>query len=125
MTTCPSCGSPLFGRPRFCDQCGVPLAGEGSPTVPAPPQREGITIGRADDNVIVVPWNAPGVSRYHARVVIVGERMYIEDAGTRNGTWLNGHRVQGSTPFSLADEVRLGQRYLLNKAEILAAKLER
>ncbi len=123
MSVCPHCGSGLFGSPRFCDQCGAPLGEAGPPTVHAPLQRDAVTIGRADDNVIVVPGDAPGVSRYHAQVVFVGEHMYIQDSGTPNGTWLNGRRIQGATPFTLGDEIRLGHRYLLNKAQILAAKL--
>jgi len=124
MSFCPQCGSQLEGQPRFCDQCGAPLVVRAGPDSGARAEAGVVTIGRASDNTIVVPWNAPGVSRYHARVTFVGDGMSIEDAGTPNGTWLNGHRVHGPTTFTLADEVRLGHRYLLNKAQLLAVKLE-
>ena len=124
MAFCSQCGSRLDGSPRFCDQCGVPLTPSEAPTDRGSLQQDQVTIGRAGDNVICVPWEAPGVSRYHARVAFVGERMFIEDLGTPNGTWINGVRVLGPTSFTLADEIRLGNRYLLNKAQILAARLD-
>ena len=36
------------------------------------------------------------VSRRHALIVVEGEAVFVLDEGSRNGTWLNGHRVSRS-----------------------------
>lgn len=51
----------------------------------------GLTVGRADDNDIVI--NADGVSRYHARLLYEGGSLWLQDAGSRNGVFVNGNRV--------------------------------
>lgn len=43
-----------------------------------------IRIGRADDNEVVLDF--PMVSNHHARITIKGERAWIEDLGSTNGT---------------------------------------
>ncbi|MEV0061833.1 FHA domain-containing protein [Nocardia sp. NPDC050718] len=52
----------------------------------------GLSIGRTSDNQIVV--NDPLASRKHARLVSSGEGLVIEDLGSANGTFVNGHRQQ-------------------------------
>ena len=55
-----------------------------------PPQ--GLNIGRTSDNEIVV--NDPLASRRHARLVKAPEGLVVEDAGSANGTFVNGRREQ-------------------------------
>ncbi|MGW5310873.1 FHA domain-containing protein [Nocardia thailandica] len=52
----------------------------------------GLSIGRTTDNQIVV--NDPLASRKHARLVAASEGLVIEDLGSANGTFVNGHRQQ-------------------------------
>ncbi|MFF7941927.1 FHA domain-containing protein [Nocardia gamkensis] len=52
----------------------------------------GLGIGRTTDNQIVV--NDPLASRKHARLVASAEGLTIEDLGSANGTFVNGHRQQ-------------------------------
>ncbi|MGO4615571.1 FHA domain-containing protein [Nocardia sp. 2YAB30] len=52
----------------------------------------GLAIGRTTDNQIVV--NDPLASRKHARLVASAEGLTIEDLGSANGTFVNGHRRQ-------------------------------
>ncbi|MGW4631694.1 FHA domain-containing protein [Nocardia sp. NPDC004415] len=52
----------------------------------------GLSIGRTSDNQIVV--NDPLASRRHARLVSSAEGLTIEDLGSANGTFVNGHRQQ-------------------------------
>jgi ABC transport system ATP-binding/permease protein len=49
-------------------------------------------IGRAPDNDIVIPDVL--VSRYHAVLVPMAEGVRIQDAGSNNGTFVNGRRVK-------------------------------
>jgi len=69
--------------------------------------REGVNIlGRAADGVI--GFNAPTVSRHHARLTIRGARAVIEDLRSKNGTWVGLAPVSAPTPVRPGDEVRLG-----------------
>ncbi|MFC4124791.1 FHA domain-containing protein [Nocardia rhizosphaerae] len=52
----------------------------------------GLSIGRTSDNQIVV--NDPLASRKHARLISSSEGLVIEDLGSANGTFVNGHRQQ-------------------------------
>jgi len=52
---------------------------------------DGLTLGRSDENDVVL---ADGrVSRRHARIVAVEDGYAIEDAGSSNGTFLDGRAV--------------------------------
>jgi hypothetical protein len=50
------------------------------------------TVGAERDNLLVL--GVPGISRHHARIWREADgRFWIEDLGSRNGTWVNGIRV--------------------------------
>jgi pSer/pThr/pTyr-binding forkhead associated (FHA) protein len=49
-------------------------------------------VGATPDNDIVV--RVEGVSRTHARIVGEQDGYWVEDANSRNGTWVNGERVK-------------------------------
>ncbi len=63
-------------------------------------------VGRGIDAAVWI--DAPGVSRHHARIVVRHGEATLEDLGSKNGTYVKGHRV--TTPRRLAngDQVRLG-----------------
>ncbi|MEV0252193.1 FHA domain-containing protein [Nocardia sp. NPDC050712] len=65
----------------------------------------GLGIGRTTDNQIVV--NDPLASRKHARLVARKGELVIEDLGSANGTFVNGHRQQ-STVLRELDVVTIG-----------------
>jgi len=48
------------------------------------------------------------VSRHHARIVNTGKSVTIEDAGSRNGVFVNGVRVDKPTPLLDGDTVLIG-----------------
>jgi len=48
------------------------------------------------------------VSSRHAEVRDVGGRVTIKDVGSRNGTYVNGHRITGETELKEGDEIELG-----------------
>lgn len=64
-----------------------------------------VSIGRVEDNDIVL--GHLSTSRRHARIETTGEEVTILDLESRNGTWVNGRRVQRA-PLHTGDEVRLG-----------------
>ncbi|MGD1153532.1 MAG: FHA domain-containing protein [Syntrophales bacterium] len=56
-----------------------------------PLDQDVITIGRKADNDIVIDNQA--VSGYHARIKKEGNSLFIEDANSLNGTYVNGQKV--------------------------------
>jgi DNA-binding winged helix-turn-helix (wHTH) protein len=68
-------------------------------------------IGREDTNAIKL--EGPGVSRHHARLVVAGDRVTIEDLGSKNGTFVRGERLTAPTVLQDGDEVALGHRVKL------------
>jgi DNA-binding winged helix-turn-helix (wHTH) protein len=63
-------------------------------------------IGRARDAAIRL--DSGGVSRHHARLIVTGTEATIEDLGSKNGTFIDGHPI--SRPCLLKDrsEIRIG-----------------
>jgi ABC-type multidrug transport system ATPase subunit/pSer/pThr/pTyr-binding forkhead associated (FHA) protein len=63
------------------------------------------SIGRDATNDVVI--DHPLVSREHARVQYNGDRWHLQDAGSRNGTFVDGHAVT-DLPLASATVARLG-----------------
>ncbi len=63
-------------------------------------------IGRGAD--VAIPIHASATSRHHARVVIAGSDVTVEDLGSRNGTYVNGERATGCVRLNAGDEIRIG-----------------
>lgn len=63
-------------------------------------------VGRQDDCDIVL--GAGEVSRRHARLQVVGNRVEVEDMGSANGTFINGDRVTAGRAKN-GDELRFDQ----------------
>lgn len=71
-----------------------------------PLEADEVTIGRAEDNTIVLPER--NVSRHHARLRATNGRFFIEDAGARYGLFLNGMRVDGRREVRPGDLIAVG-----------------
>jgi len=89
---------------------GAALRGEGGPYVgrafwigPVP----AITLGRAAERDISLPLDTT-VSRLHARIVFEGGHHVLIDAGSANGTYVNGQRLQAPRPLRPGDILSLG-----------------
>ena len=89
---------------------------EGQPThvlyqsVAYPITDEAIVLGSqaaGDGRWIDLDASSPGVSRRHCSVVRRDGRSLLEDH-SRYGTFLNGHRIDGSTVLQSGDVIRLG-----------------
>ena len=65
-----------------------------------------IMIGRAPTSDLVL--DDPFVSQTHARVVPRGQLHFVEDLGSTNGTFVNGHEVV-EAQLLLDTEVRIGE----------------
>lgn len=55
---------------------------------------------------------ADGISRCHARITLVGERLTIEDLGSKNGTFIDGKRLIGARELQNGDEIRVSSELL-------------
>ncbi len=70
------------------------------------PLPEPVTIGR--DATCTISIQSPYVSRQHARVESHDGELVLVDLGSRNGSLLNGARVQGSAPLHEGDVIAIG-----------------
>jgi DNA-binding winged helix-turn-helix (wHTH) protein len=52
--------------------------------------------------------DSPKVSRHHARVSIVGRAAWVEDLGSKNGTYVRGVRIGERTPLVTGDDIQVG-----------------
>lgn len=69
-------------------------------------KRDRLLIGRAED-CDVRPLSED-VSRRHAAVTVAADEVWVEDLGSRNGTFVNGARITGRTKLVSGDIVRVG-----------------
>jgi len=67
---------------------------------------DGAVIGRQGD--VAVQLDTAEISRRHARLVVKQGRFFVEDLGSRNGTYLNGERVEQPTALSEGDKLEIG-----------------
>ena len=67
------------------------------------------------DEGVTVRIDAPGVSRRHACIRVDGERVTIEDLGSKNGTYVGegGSAIAGRTPLTDDARFRLGRVLLV------------
>jgi serine/threonine protein kinase len=128
--TCFRCGAANNPRHHYCTSCGYDLSGRRAAvdTFRLPDGRvlrcrlifrngplagrvfvlhqDATTLGRTTGNDLLIPDGT--VSRFHARIRFAGGVWYAEDAGSSNGTWVNGVRIEQPTQLKPGDEVRLG-----------------
>lgn len=71
-------------------------------------------IGR--DSAAAVRLESPLVSRRHARVTIDGGRSFVEDLGSKNGTFVGHQRVEQPTEIADNAEIRIGHLWLIFQA---------
>ncbi len=51
----------------------------------------------------------PDASRRHARITVSGTKITVEDLGSKNGTFVGGHRIEGPTVVHDHDEIVFGR----------------
>lgn len=67
-------------------------------------------IGRQEGSGILL--DSPRVSRKHAELFFQGERLYLRDLNSQNGTYLNGRRIENHD-LDLAVEIQAGDEISL------------
>jgi DNA-binding NtrC family response regulator len=68
---------------------------------------------RADDGSVLSVCVADGrVSREHARLHLRDGAWIVQDLGSKNGTWVNGRKVDGSTPVVPGAIIEVGNTFL-------------
>jgi len=65
------------------------------------------SIGRNVNNTIFVEDDF--VSTNHAMLTFRGRSWYVEDQGSTNGTYVNGHRIDRPVALSFGDELTVGR----------------
>lgn len=67
--------------------------------------KESVTLGRDDICDIVLPERQ--VSRQHIKIFMRDNAFFIEDLESRNGTWVNGQRLEGVHELFDGDEIHV------------------
>jgi len=70
------------------------------------PIRSDLTIGRKDDNSIII--SDQHVSGNHAKIIVRNDSLFIEDLNSTNGTYLNGNKISNKMKLSNKDEIKIG-----------------
>ncbi|HET7645727.1 MAG TPA: FHA domain-containing protein [Candidatus Limnocylindria bacterium] len=65
------------------------------------------SIGRNVNNTIYVEDDF--VSATHAMLTFRGRSWFVEDQGSTNGTYVNGHRIDRPVALSFGDEITVGR----------------
>jgi hypothetical protein len=93
----------------------VLVTAEGETSFPL--TRDAYTIGRHRNNDIVI--SDPKVSSFHARIDRSTEGFVLVDLKSRNGSYINGKRVENGL-LKTGDEVRMGTARLVYKVDYTA-----
>jgi pSer/pThr/pTyr-binding forkhead associated (FHA) protein len=66
-----------------------------------------LTIGREEGDIVLGGDTA--ASRLHAQVTFEDGRVFVEDLGSTNGTWVNQHRVGRRVELHRGDWLQVGE----------------
>jgi predicted Zn finger-like uncharacterized protein len=69
-----------------------------------------VTIGRQNADILL---NDREASRQHAALEVRDSRFFIQDLGSRNGTYVDGQKIEGEQEISDKGEFRLGATTLM------------
>ncbi len=101
---CSCCGARTRSGNHYCTRCGVAVENGETPRAAqvllcgrrrwarSEITNRVVQMGRSEFCEILL--NDPLVSEKHARVAYSNDSFWIEDAGSRNGTFVNGRRIE-------------------------------
>ena len=72
-------------------------------------------IGKRQGNDLVL--NLVSISREHCEVVASDGQWLLRDLNSRNGTYMNGQRIEGDVPLTDGAQIQLGEFVLVFKAD--------
>jgi pSer/pThr/pTyr-binding forkhead associated (FHA) protein len=98
------------GRRRGKAPSVLVVRGEDGRKLSSHPLNETVQIGRAEACHVRI--DDRYASQFHARLYPRNGSWYVEDLGSTNGTYLNRHRLTGSTEVHAGDVVRIGKTTL-------------
>src|SRR5205085_12395125 len=84
---------------------------ESSWVFPMPPVGE-VYVGRGDG--LGLRLRDPSVSRRHLKITCFGDDASVEDAGSQNGTLVNGEPLVGARMLASGDVIALGDTQLVH-----------
>ncbi len=126
-TICPYCGADLIEGDKFCAVCGYErgsgvVKGQQRKSKPVLKLTVGdcvfeltegeYVIGRSEGDLVIPN---PYLSRKHAKLRVAGGRVYAQDIGSTNGTFLDGVRL------ATGDERQITETSVLKFAELTAS----
>jgi hypothetical protein len=82
----------------------------GRELIPLTGQR--VTLGKTTTNTVALDHD-PTVSRLHAILENHGSAWSIRDVGSRNGTYINGEKIEAERVLRSGDELRIGKTKLV------------
>jgi signal transduction histidine kinase len=66
--------------------------------------KKGITfIGRASDNDIQI--KDKSISRKHVKIILKGDKFFVEDLNSQNGTYINGNEIKSGEEFEVDEGI--------------------
>ena len=65
------------------------------------------TIGRVDDNSFPIPEGS--ISSHHCEIKLKGDKVYVKDLGSTNGTFVSDKQVTGEAVVPAGKVLRLGK----------------
>ena len=71
------------------------------------PRMRSVAVGRAENADLRLS-GSPSLSRHHATFHFEGDTATLEDAGSRNGTFVNGRRIDGAVELESGDRIQIG-----------------
>ena len=119
MILCAKCGRQNHNGSAFCGSCGDALSVHASQAGACLVQLHGTevqtqllasterSLGRNSDNDIVVTDDL--VSGRHMKLFSKNSGFWVEDLGSRNGTFVNGKEVKEPYQMTNGDLVKVGQ----------------
>lgn len=81
----------------------------GTDRIPVPPGDN--LLGRGEDSILILA--EPRVSRRHAHIVMADGLATLEDLGSRNGTYVNGLKIEGPVTLRSGDRIGIGSFQLV------------
>jgi hypothetical protein len=84
----------------------------GKPDIHWTVMEDDVVLGRDETCHLVIPERE--VSRQHIRIYKEDDAFYIADLDSRNGTWVNDEKLEGTRPLSDKDKIKLAHNTLID-----------